>query len=362
MFLRLLVPVFSFAWLLCSSVLVSASEEDWNGVVRADEKDVPYGKHTILEADVVDLEFLIEPTKVEQSINWKSPDTNQLSQQVGLGSGLRIGTASSLNHEILFGANQRIIAYDPVFNQQRSQEFKQSQITKFQTNPTDSTALSLINEFTEEQVNEQTRMKQFWKQVVSFNYRLFPGFNFKPEYGYEKFNNDLSQVTKRESAFITLQKELSSDRLSLQIQPGFVREDQEYLGGLISEAGRFDLGLAWKPDPQTEWLFGATTQETRRISEMSQEQVHGLYSQINYSLWSDLALRLRGELKKAEKMQDGYGLSQDEADMNLKFGPNMRLNDSVSAGAELGYRHRQDYLNRIESTEQTLSLSVKGTF
>lgn len=330
--------------------------------IRTKESAGTFGRHTLLNADVVELEFKMDPAKVGETVDLKGADSRTISQQMGVASGLKLGSASNLTHQYLFGMNQSSQQTDPLFGEQETQRFQQRQITTFNTRPTEKMKVSLSNELVQESVDNQQRGSRTLKQGAGVDYALPLGIALRPEVSHESFLNESLQETERNHTSMAIKKDLVPKLLDLQVKPGVAMENQLYSGGQTSEAGKLDLSLNWKPDALTQWTWGAKAQETSRIEEMSQEQLRSLYSQLNYKLWADCELRMRGDLQNTRKALDGYGLSSDQSVMNLNFGPSMKLSETVSAGAELGYRHQVDHLSREQSNEKSFSLSIKGSF
>jgi hypothetical protein len=355
--IRVLVSVF-----FCFQSCLWAAEPEARDLIQTKEKAVPFGKHPLLEADNVQLEFRVDPGQVGQAQDWRQSGNSSTLQQMGVGSGLQLGPASTLTHDFLIGAGQEAFTADPVFGQSLSQRFQQRQLTTFSTKPTSESRLFLTNEIISEQRNERSTGTQAWKQGAGFEYALPLGIGIRPEVAQESFRNELQQETQRTNTTLAISKDLVPERLNLQIKPGMVTEQQHYSGGQQSEATQMDLSLAWKPDINTEWVWGAKAQQTDRLQAMSQEEWRSLYTQVSYQLWSDLAVRVRGDVQKTETFLNDHDLTGNESRMNLSFGPSMKLNDSISAGADLGYQQRYDHLNKGQSSEQSLSLSIKGTF
>lgn len=342
--------------------VLMAAEPDSSWIQEKKSTEI-FGKHSVLNVENVELQFKLDPTKVSQRVyDPRDPYQQNINQQLGFGLDLNMGAYSKLSHGIFFGANQERIWRENDFRERETQKFQQRQVTTFQIKPYRSLVFNLSNEAMTEQRNNQDRGSEALKQVASFEYSLPLGISLRPELSHETARNDLWQETERQTTSVNLRKSLVPNVLDLQLRPSLGQEEQQFTYGKYSEYEAVEMSLSWKPQPSLLLTSGANLREINIDQDMSLEKQSTIYSQATLSLWADLMLNFRTDFNNTEKTQNNSGIVNDESHLNLTFGPTMKISETFSAGAELGYKTILEAMNQGQKDEQSLSLSIRGTF
>lgn len=339
------------------------SEEDPVKLATKDGSNSQEMNRKLLTTDAVDLEFKIKPTTVtEKAFESGNFNRQEISQQMGMGTGFKLGESMTLSHDYLVGASQGKTWADLTFEEREKEKIQQKNITSLQNKITDKLTLKLNNEVTQDQTSGELNGSQNVKQSAALDYTLPLGIGVTPEVSQEAQRNDAWQETERTTAALSLKKDIIADKLSIQARPHQISEVQHRDTDINTNTQALDLNLAWKPDSNFMMQSGANFKNLENQESNAQESQRGVYTQLSYALWSDLSLGARSDLQTVDKMQGSQELSDSQTQAKISFGPTLKLNDDFTAGAELGYRTQIDNVQLKEQDEQTLSLSVKGKF
>lgn len=348
---------------VCLIVAQARSAEDPIKLVTKEGSSSQEMNRKLLNSDALELEFKIKPTTVtEKTFDPGNFNKQEISQQMGLGTGFKLGESMTLSHEYLVGASQGKTWADLTFEEREKEKIQQKNITSLQNKLTDQLTLKLNNEVTQDQTSGQLNGSQAVKQSAALDYKMPLGIAVTPEVSQEAERNDALQETDRTTAALSLKKDIIADKLSIQARPHQISEVQQRDTDIKTDTQALDLNLAWKPDSNLVMQSGANFKNLENQQSNSQESHRGVYTQLNYALWSDLSLGARSDLLTVDKMQGDQTLSDSQTQAKISFGPTMKLNDDFSAGAELSHRTQIDNVQLKEKDEQTLSISIKGKF
>ncbi|MEM6885920.1 MAG: hypothetical protein AAF571_12910 [Verrucomicrobiota bacterium] len=401
--------ILRFYWLLLLFLIGIGSElaaEDFEAVVQSKTKEFSYGKHPVLQADVVELEFTVDKTKsknVNLAPSYISKNRNDtLAQNFGFEYRVIPNEHVVLKQGFKMGVARRHDANEGYFNEQTEDHWNQIQLTELALmNAGKSVQLRMYQQYRQVFHAEREVPDAFFKYGGRMDVRLTRNFSFSPEWYMEERTDYLQRRTDRErygarfswnvsrkqgitlkpeayverltdhrgqprdrqGAGVALVKAFPKQKLSLQLKPLYIEEHVDVGHGSNQQIERLDASLAWNPVKQLSMRTGGILERQNYYIQQRETSNETLYSTVVHRPIDEFSVSVRGDyrLKSHEYELTPYR-NADDAQMKVSVTPEFQISDTLVASAQYLYEYRTPNKNIENPEAQVVTVSLRGEF
>ncbi|MGF1678017.1 MAG: hypothetical protein ACFCUX_02360 [Candidatus Methylacidiphilales bacterium] len=399
---RCFFPVWWAAVLACLALCI---EVTWvhaaDDGVRKKEEATPFGRHPVLTADMVMLEFKIDPTRTGvENLQNASPVAETWNQQLALVQTVTPSENLTIQQTVGMGLSKRSEGFDAELAARVEERWQQVQNAEISLHTQEKSVSLKLHEqyrvlfhgdasepeslwrvgadletrplknltwssrwFNEEKSTSTSRRGMVEHLGTRLNWKADSSTKLQPEVYHERQLGSEGRETGRNAVGFTVVRGLMSNRLSVEAKPFFIREEADPVHRIDQSIRRLETSASWSPDQQWTLKMGNQLQERlqtlqdRRVSETI------LYSSVNHRPYEEFNILLRGDYRHQLEQSKASSIGDSEQSrLSLGLMPEVQLSEQLVAAG--GYQiHVTDPNGGGNATsEQTLTFSLRGAF
>lgn len=394
------IPIIG-AFLLWGTVLYATVVND---AIQVKEKEFAFGKHPVLQADVVELEFTVDQTRTKDlpltaSKTGKSK-IDRLSQNFGFEYRVKPMESIALKQSFKVGVARRYDSNEGYFDDQTEDHWNQLQRTELAlSNESKLVQFKLFQQYRqvfqadrelpdaffnyggkvdiriarnltispewsmEESTDHQLRRTDRERYGARLSWRPLKGLAVKPEAYAERLTNHVGQPRDRQGAGIALTKSFAKQYLSLQVKPLYIEEHVDVGHHGNQSIQRLDASLAWNPVKQLSLRTGGIVEQKDYYIQHREDTNERIYSSIVHRPLDEFTVSFRGDYRlKTNEYEFSSYRDAEEAQMKVSVTPEFHLSDYLVASAQYLYEYRTPNKNVETPEAQVVTVSLRGQF
>ncbi|MEM1157355.1 MAG: hypothetical protein AAGH72_03780 [Verrucomicrobiota bacterium] len=392
---------------LWMSIVVSwVQAEHFESVVQTKSKEFYYGKHPVLQADVVELEFNVEKTK-SKTVNLAPSRVGKnrndtLSQNFGFEYRIMPNDYLMLKQGFKVGVAKRHDANEGYFNEQTEDHWTQIQLTELALmNESKSVQLKMFQQYRQVFHAERELPDAFfkyggrmdirltrslsvspeWSKEERTDYRLQrtdrerygarlswmvsrqQGITLKPEAYTERRTDHRGQPRDRQGAGIAIVKTFPKQKISLQIKPLYIEEHVDVGHSGNQQIERLYASVAWNPAKEFSMRTGGIFERQTYYIQHRETSNETLYSSMVHRPLDDFSVSFRGDYRlKSQEHDLAPYRNADDSQIKVSVTPEYQINDALVASAQYLYEYRTPNKNIENPEAQVVTVSLRGEF
>ncbi len=402
----ILRPAGCLSLVLCALFTQQAAAA-FEDVIQTKPKEFTYGKHPVLQADVVELEFQVDKTRSKgleltrtNTLNQKRGDS--VSQNFGFEYRIKPTPNLVMKQSLRVGVGKRYDIDENYFNDRTEDHWNQIQRSEIAlSNESKSVQFNLYQQYRQVFHAEREVADTYFKYGGNMTARLTRNFSVTPEWSMEEQTDFRLRRTDRErygarfawnassrhgltvkpeayverqtdfrgqprdrqGAGVALVKSFPKQRLSLQVKPLYIEEHVDIGDRGNQSVERLDASVAWTPVKELSVRTGGILERQNYYVQHRQNSNETIYSTVVHRPIDDFSLSIRGDyrLKSSEYEYSPYRNAED-AQMKVSISPEYQISEYLVASAQYLYEYRTPNANIEYPEEQVVTVSLRGQF